>query len=317
MKALGVKEIPHGDWLLEIKLDGYRSLAILRGGQAELWSRNRNSLSSEYPEIVAALKKLKCKDAILDGEIVALDETGRPTFQLLQGLGQSAKRPPLFFYVFDLLRLKGKSLLQMPIEERKAALAGLLAAAPAEIKVSPVFHESPTALLKEAKSKGLEGIVAKQAGSLYEPGQRSGAWLKCRLSLEQEFVIGGFTPPGGSRPYFGAILVGYYEGGELMYAGKVGTGFNHKWLASLHEKFLKLATGSCPFANLPMPKKPRFGQGMTMSEMRTVTWLKPRIVAQIHFNEWTRDGMLRQPVFLGLREDKSAKEVVREVSASE
>lgn len=318
MKALGVKEIPAGrEWLLEVKFDGYRALAILKDGRATLWSRNRNDLSSAYPEIVAALEKLKCRDAILDGEIVAMDAEGRPSFQQLQGLGQAGEqRPPLFYYVFDLLRQKGETYLQRPIEERKEALAQMLKKAPDALRVSPVFRERPTALMEEARRKGLEGIVAKQPGSLYEPGQRSGAWLKCRLAHEQEFVIGGYTPPGGSRPHFGAILVGYYDGDDLVYCGKVGSGFNGKLLASLHAKFDRIRTDKCPFANLPMPRKPRFGLGMTANEMRAVTWLKPKLVAQIHFNEWTRDSMLRQPVFLGLREDKSAHEVVREVNAA-
>ena len=154
-------------------------------------------------------------------------------------------------------------------------------------------------------------INAKQAGSQYEPDRRSGLWLKCKVHGEQEFVIGGFTPPKNSRPHFGALLVGYYDGGKLMYAGKVGSGFDHARLAALHRAFLQRATPACPFANLPAPRSGR-GATMTASAMREVTWVKPELVAQIRFTEWTDDGLLRHPVFLGLRTDKRATEVVRE-----
>ena len=160
----------------------------------------------------------------------------------------------------------------------------------------------------------MEGIVVKQLGSVYQPGKRSGLWLKCKVIAEQEFVIGGFTQPQNSRQYFGAILVGYYQDGELLYAGKVGTGFDRALLESLHAKFTARALTRCPFSNLPIAKKPRFGNGMTAAEMRKVSWIKPDLVAQIKFAEWTHDGLLRQPVFLGLRKDKKAKEVVREVA---
>ena len=316
MKALGSDVVPGGRWRCEIKFDGYRALAVLGGGRVELWSRNHKPLDPDYPEVTAALAKLKCDDAILDGEIAALDEAGRSRFQLLQGrdLGE---RPPLRYYVFDLPRLNGEDLSGLPIEERQARLAAWLGKKPpAPLELSPWFDTEPEELLAAAKKQGLEGIIAKRPGSAYEAGRRSGAWLKCKVHGEQEFVIGGFTPPEGSRPHFGAILIGYYSAGKLLYAGKVGTGFNHATLAELHACFLRRKREGCPFANLPMERRPRFGRGMTAGEMRKVTWLRPDLVAQIRFSEWTNDGVLRQPVFLGLRKDKAATEVRREAGPS-
>lgn len=315
MKALSADRLSGDNWLLEIKYDGYRALGIRSGQKAELWSRNEKPLTDSYPEISAALSKLKCKDLTIDGEIVAMDKEGRPTFQLLQGRDTGEERPPIFYYVFDLLHLNGRSFLQEPIEERKAALERLMKNAPDLIRLSPVFEQSPDVLLEAVRERGLEGIIGKLRGSFYEPGRRSGAWVKRRISVDQEFVIGGYTPPRGGRSHFGALLVGFYEGDSLMYAGKVGTGFNGKLLASLHRQFDPVKTDACPFANLPT-RRPRFGLGMTASAMREVTWLKPELVAQVRFSEWTRDAMLRQPVFLGLREDKRAREVVREATPS-
>src|SRR4051812_3638551 len=263
MKALGVDAIPAGIWLSEIKFDGYRALGILqRGKPPQLWSRNEKPLDPSYPEIVAALAKLRCRDAIIDGEIVALDAEGRSHFQLLQQREVAEARPPICYYVFDLLRLDGRSYLNEPIETRRAALAKLLGQPPAGVRLSTAFDAPPAQLFEQARKLGLEGIVAKAAGSLYEVGRRSGAWLKCRISSEQEFVIGGYTPPDGSRQYFGALLLGYYRGKELMYAGKVGTGFDVKRLAELHERMEARTRPTCPFANLPATGRSRFGQTM-------------------------------------------------------
>jgi bifunctional non-homologous end joining protein LigD len=313
MKALGVTAIPAGDWRCEIKFDGYRALAGLqRGHVPRLWSRNQKSLAADYPEVVAALRKLKCRDALIDGEVVALDAKGRSHFQLLQQRAAAEARPPLFYYAFDLLQLDGRSLRDEPIEARQAALARLLTRAPAQLRLSTVFTVAPEKLLHEAARLGLEGIIAKAARSTYEPGRRSGAWLKCRIASEQEFVIGGYTPPEGGRTHFGALLVGYYADGKLMYAGKVGTGFDRRKLAELHARFEKRRRATCPFANLPATNRPRFGEAMNAATMRRVHWLKPDLVCQVRFSEWTQDGRLRQPVFLGLRKDKAAREVVRE-----
>ncbi|MFT3870671.1 MAG: non-homologous end-joining DNA ligase [Nibricoccus sp.] len=316
MKALGVSTPPSGTWRCEIKFDGYRALALLDDGAAELWSRNEKNISADYPEIVKALGALKCRSAILDGEIVALDEAGRSRFQLLQAREISAARPPIAYCLFDLVQLDDEDFMSRPIEERRAALEKLLKRPMAPLQLSPVFVIEPAHLMPKIQEQGLEGLIAKRPASLYEPDRRSGAWLKWKVLNEQEFVIGGFTEPRNSRSYFGAILVGYYQRGKLLYAGKVGTGFDFAALQKLHGLFSKIQRDDCPFSNLPMERRPRFGQGMTRAEMRKVTWLDPKFVAQIRFGEWTHDGLLRQPVFLGLRKDKAATEVRREAGAA-
>ncbi len=295
-----------------MKFDGYRAIAVLNAGRAELWSRNHLPFSADYPEIVEALRKLKCRDATLDGEIVALDAGGRARFQLLQGRNLPGGRAQLVYYLFDLMHRDGKSLLNAPLEERREQLAALVGKAAGVLQLSPVFSVEPSELLAAARDQQLEGIIAKRPGSRYEPERRSGAWVKCKLLAEQEFVVGGFTRPKNSREYFGAVLVGYYRAGKLIYAGKVGTGFDRARLRVLHAKFLKQSRAACPFANLPMAKSPRFGAGMTATAMKAVTWLKPELVVQVRFAEWTAEGLLRQPVFLGERADKTAKSVHRD-----
>jgi bifunctional non-homologous end joining protein LigD len=299
MKALSVDAVPHGKWRLEIKLDGYRAVAVINGGEVELWSRNHKPLTSDYPEIVAALKKIRCANAVIDGEIVALDPQGRSRFQLLQNRG-SRSRPTIVYYVFDLMHHDGRSLLDTPIEERQIALEVLVGKRSAVLRYSPVFDVDPAKLLAAAREKELEGIIAKAAGSAYEPDRRSGAWLKCKVFGEQEFVIGGFTPPRNTRPHFGAILVGYYDGRKLRYAGKVGSGFDHASLEKLHREFAKRRAATAPFVDPPREKG--------------VTWIRPELIGQVRFAEWTEEGLLRQPVFLGLRRDKSPKAVVREAA---
>jgi len=311
MKALGVNTVPKGDWRLEIKFDGYRAVAVINQGAVELWSRNQKILTGDYPEVVAELESLSCQDAVLDGEIVALDPEGRARFQLLQNRS-GGERPPIVYYVFDVMFCEGDSLIHQPFEIRQKVLSALLKKGFRFIRQSPVFSVTPAVLMAEAKANGLEGVIAKAAGSLYEPDQRSGAWLKCKLFGEQEFVIGGFTPPRHSRACFGAILVGYYQHGKLRYAGKVGSGFNRVLLGSLHAEFLKRQISECPFSDLPLTHRSRFGVSMTAAAMREVTWIKPVLVGQVRFAEWTDEGLLRQPVFLGLRQDKNAREVRRE-----
>lgn len=315
MKALGVAALPAGRWRTEIKFDGYRALAVLRGKTVELWSRNEKSLAASYPEVVAALGRLRVREAILDGEIVALDPGGRSRFQLLQQRGMTRQRPPIRFYLFDLLQHDGVRWTDRPIEERRAELEAVVGKGDDVLRLSPVFLTDPAEVLETARQQGLEGVVLKQPGSLYEPGRRSGAWLKRRISADQEFVIGGYTPPRGGRHFIGALLVGYYEKGKLRYAGKVGTGFDAKLLESLHRKFAAYRAEASAFSDLPHGPS-RWGAGMTPAVMRTVQWLQPQLVAQVRFSEWTEDGLLRQPVFLGLREDKRASEVVREIAPS-
>jgi bifunctional non-homologous end joining protein LigD len=313
MKPRLVDEPPKtGDWLYELKFDGIRAIAIKDGKKVNLISRNKNELRSRFPEIAEAMKSFPATECVVDGEIVALDEEGRSSFQLLQSIEIDGRQSPIRFYVFDLLQLEGRSLINLPLVERKQALAALCENVPEPIRYSGELTGEVQALLKEVKRRGLEGLIGKQRYSVYEPGRRSGAWIKLKCVNEQEFVIGGYTPPAGARKHFGAILVGYYENGKLLFAGKVGTGFNSKSLAELAKKFRELKRDDCPFADLPSKQGERWVQGITPSMMKKMHWVKPVLVAQIKFAEWTRDGKLRQPVFLGLREDKKPTEVIRE-----
>ncbi|MEY2465533.1 MAG: bifunctional non-ous end joining protein LigD [Verrucomicrobiota bacterium] len=313
MKASLVETLPKGeDWLYEIKFDGVRALAIKRGKEIELISRNEKSFTTKYHEVTDALKQLPCREAILDGEVAALDQEGRSSFQLLQAHQMpGTERPAIFYYVFDVIQLEGKDLTQVPLLKRKAMAQELVKNLPDTVRFSASIQADSGRLLKEMKARGLEGLIAKKKDSNYEIGRRSGAWVKFKWTNEQEFVIGGYSEPRGARSHFGALVVGYYDQGKLMFAAKVGTGFNQKLLKSLHGKFQKLIRPDCPFVNLP-EKAGRFGRGLTAAEMRRCTWLEPKLVCQIRFAEWTRDHHLRQPAFLGLREDKKASEVVRE-----
>jgi len=313
MKAKLVSVPPtQGDWLYELKFDGIRAIAIKTAGKASLISRNQNKLDSRFPEIAEAIKNLAISECVVDGEAVALDEQGRSSFQLLQALEMEGRRSPVRLYAFDLLQLEGKSLLQLPLERRKQLLQEICEQAGDPIRFSGALGSNAKPLLKEVKRRGLEGLVGKLRDSVYEPGRRSGAWIKLKATNEQEFVIGGYTPPAGARKYFGAILVGYYENKRLMFAGKVGSGFSEKSLSSLYKKFQSKARDDCPFADLPSKQGGQWVQGITPATMKKMHWIDPVLVAQIKFAEWTRDGKLRQPVFLGLREDKKATEVVRE-----
>jgi bifunctional non-homologous end joining protein LigD len=299
-----------GDWMCELKFDGIRAIAVKTGKKVSLFSRNKNRLDSRFPEIVEAVRDLPANECVVDGEVVALDEEGRSSFQLLQAREMEGKKSPIYFYVFDLLQLNGRSLISLPLEQRKNLLQKMDVGDP--IRFSGEIGGDAAALLNEVKRRGLEGIVGKQRNSVYEPGRRSGAWIKLKCVNEQEFVIGGYTPPGGSRKHFGAILVGYHKNGRLMFAGKVGSGFTAKSLAALHREFQQQERDNCPFVDLPSKERGQWGQGITPSMMRKMHWVNPVFVAQIKFAEWTRDGKLRQPVFLGLREDKLPSEVVRE-----
>ncbi len=313
MKCRLVAHAPRGqDWLYEIKFDGFRTLALKNGKTVQLLSRNNKSLNDRFPQMIDAVRALPCNQAILDGEIVALDEHGRSSFQLLQMANMPGqRRAPLVYYLFDLINLEGKDLRNLHLHQRKSILQSLVSEQSEPIRFSTDIHGTPTKLLQQVKKLGLEGFVAKEVNSKYEPGRRSGCWQKIKVANEQEFVIGGYTPPKGSRDHFGSVIVGYYEAGKLIFVSKVGSGFNRALLESLFDKFQKFRRSDCPFANLP--EKLSFGgQGLTAGEMRKCTWVEPQLVCEIRFTEWTRDNHLRQPVFLGLRDDKNAREVVKE-----
>jgi bifunctional non-homologous end joining protein LigD len=301
-----------GDWMYELKFDGIRAIAIKIDKKVSLPSRNENELAGRFPEIVEAIKNLPAQECVIDGEVVALDDEGRSSFQLLQALELEGRKSPVRFYVFDLLQLDGKGLIKLPLAQRKDLLKKLCENIGDPIRFSGEIGSDASKLLAEVKRRGLEGLIGKQRNSLYEPGRRSGAWIKLKCVNEQEFVIGGYTPPQGSRKYFGAILVGYYRDKKLSFAGNVGTGFTAKSLSMLHEKFRAERRDDCPFVDLPSKQNGKWVQGITPSMMRKMHWVNPIFVAQIKFSEWTRDGKLRQPVFLGLREDKNPRAVTKQ-----
>jgi bifunctional non-homologous end joining protein LigD len=313
MKALLVSTLPRGaEWVYEVKFDGFRVLAVKDGRKVTLISRNAKDLTDRYQEVTQALESLPATQCVLDGEMVAVDRQGRSVFQLLQAYrAPNRVKPPLYYYVFDLLNLEGRLLTSLPLEMRKQLLEQLLRGAPDTLRYSASLAAEAGQLVTEMRTQGLEGLIAKLRESRYEVGQRTGAWAKFKWNNEQEFVIGGYTPPRGSRSYFGALLVGYYDHGQLRFASKVGAGFDHRSLASLHRCFQRYIQGECPFVNLPE----RLPSGLSAAEMRTCTWLKPELVCQIRFTEWTRDSHLRHPLFVGLREDKAAHDVVREQSS--
>jgi bifunctional non-homologous end joining protein LigD len=313
MKAKLVERPPAiGDWIYELKFDGIRLIVLKHGDKISLLSRNQNDLSARFPEIVVAVKKLAAQECVLDGEVVALDEEGRSSFQLLQAREMEGRKSPIYFYAFDLLQLDGKKLVLLPLEVRKSVLESVCRDAGDPIRYSGAIGGDANQLLKEVQRRGLEGIIGKLRNSPYEGGRRSGAWIKLKCVNEQEFVIGGYTPPQGARKYFGAILVGYYNGDNLVFAGKVGTGFTGKSLAALHKKFHSEQRADCPFVDLPLKQNGEWVLGITPSMMTRMHWVNPTFVAEIKFAEWTRDGKLRAPVFLGLRDDKKPREVVRE-----
>jgi bifunctional non-homologous end joining protein LigD len=312
MLAKPVTKPPAGNWAYELKFDGYRALALKGGDEVRLLSRNEKDLGKKFAAVTQAVAELDCRDAIIDGEVVALDEKGRPSFQHLQAYEKGEERPPLFYYVYDLLQLNGEDLRARPLSERRALLQEVVENAPETVRYSMPFDAELQDLLEQARSFGLEGLIGKQPDSRYESGRRTGAWIKLKLVASQEFVIGGYTPPAGGRKYFGAIIVGYFSDQEFRFAGKVGSGFSEKILKELYQQFESLARADCPFVDLPEKRNGRWGQAITPAEMRRCRWVDPTLVCQVQFTEWTQDGKLRQPVYQGLRADKEAEYVVRE-----
>jgi bifunctional non-homologous end joining protein LigD len=319
MKARLQSRLPSGDgWAYELKLDGIRAVVVKDGDHVQLFSRLPREITSEYPHLVATIRKLAPPQLVADGEIVVLDDEGRPSFQLLQNRRSQIGASEVLLYLFDLMHLNGRDLRGLPLVQRKVLLEKLLSgrkpvgSAATTLRYSASLQAPPELIWREVLQRRLEGVIAKQENSPYEAGQRSGAWVKVKTHAEQEFVIGGYTPPEGSRKFFGSLIVGYYQGSELHYASRVGSGFDFQALQSLHRQFQPLRVAACPFANLPTQRAGRWGQGMTAAEMKRCVWLKPALVCQVRFQEWTKDGNLRQPVFVGLRADKRPQEVKRE-----
>jgi DNA ligase D-like protein (predicted ligase) len=306
MECLPVSTLPEGkNWSYEIKLDGFRLEAVKRKGETALFSRRGNILNRKFPYIATALEALP-NDTILDGEVVALDEQGRSDFNLLQNFRSAESK--IHYYVFDILALKGRDVSMLPLAERRKILDKALKRND-HISNSPSEAGSSAKILTFVKQHGLEGVVAKRLDSLYEPGKRSGAWCKYRINLGQEFVVGGYTPGGNG---FDALILGFYRGKELFFAARVRAGFVPATRRQVFAKIMNLKTEKCPFVNLPEQSEGRWGQGLTAEKMKSCVWVKPRVVVRIDFAEWTGADKLRHTKFVGLREDKDPRKVVRE-----
>ncbi len=309
MLLLRVDQLPDepARWVYQLKLDGYRAIAFKTGGKLYLRSRNDNDFSARYPAAVGGLAKLP-DDTIVDGEVVAFDEEGRPSFNTLQNFGTGTAA--VVYFVFDVMMLAGRDLTDQPLLARREIL---------ERKILPKLGEPVryagdldgrlSALVHAVKSQRLEGLVAKRRDSRYESGLRSGAWLKMRVNQGQELVIGGYTI---GTTTFDAVVFGYYEGKRLLYAGRTRNGFTPATREQLFRRFRPLEVDACPFANLPEARAGRWGQGLTKAKMADCRWLKPVLVGQFEFVEWTADHHLRHSRFVALREDKAAKSVKRE-----
>jgi bifunctional non-homologous end joining protein LigD len=307
MRPLLVAMLPEGEpWSYEPKLDGYRALALKAGTGVRLLSRNNNTLNARFPTIAEALRRLP-DGTIIDGEIVALNADGRPAFNLLRTLPDDD--PNVYYYAFDALAYRGRRLLGAALEQRRKALGEAISGVGDPVRVSATLDAPARDVIAAAKRFGLEGIVAKRRDSLYEPGRRSGAWVKYRVSPGQALVIGGYLPGAHT---FDALLVGYYERSQLRFVGKIRNGLTPETKAHVAKHFAGLEIQQCPFANLPEPKTARRGLALTAEAMKRCRWLKPQLVAHVEFTEWTRNDHLRHARFVGLRDDKQPGDVVRE-----
>ena len=307
MQCNPVSTLPSAEnWTFEIKFDGYRCIVVKRGREVTLFSRHEKVLNKRFPGVVDAFASLD-GDFVLDGELVALDSKGRPSFQILQN--NLSRTLPVYFYCFDLLNRDGETLVNSPIERRRDLLGRMLSKPEDPLRLSPLLQASSSPVLEAVRRLGLEGVVGKRTGSTYEPGERSGAWIKLRTNMEQEFVIGGYVP--GARG-FDALLVGVYEKKELIFVAKVKNGFVPRIRDEFFPALEALQTVKCPFKNLPEKRSSRWGESLTAEKMDQCRWIKPKLVCQIAFLEWTEAGHLRHCTFVGLRDDQRAAEVVRE-----
>jgi bifunctional non-homologous end joining protein LigD len=307
MLALSASSLPEGSaWEYELKLDGYRALAIKTGKHVLLRSRNNKDFNGRFPGVVSGLAALP-NETVIDGEAVALDDSGRPSFNALQNY---AAGHPILYYAFDLVILEGLDLRSMPLSERRELLRSeVLSKLDEPIRYSPTLDGSLTDLIELVRQQKFEGLIAKRTDSAYESGERSGAWLKMRVNRGQEFVIGGYTP---TPQNFDALVFGYYESDQLIYVARSRNGFTPSLRQQLFRRFRGLEIKTCPFVNLPEAHGGQWGQGLTAAKMNECHWLKPVLVGQFEFAEWTPDHHLRHSRFIALRGDKNSKEVHRE-----
>lgn len=312
MLARPSDRLPSGaDWSYELKLDGYRAIVMKHSGSVTIFSRRGNNMTAGFPTLAKAFSFLP-EETVVDGELVVLDETGKPSFSALQ---HSRFTPDaLYFYLFDVVALRGKDVRKLPLRDRRRLLErDVVKGMRDPIRLSVGFKASANELIAAAKKAGLEGVIAKRVSSRYERGERTGAWVKYKTNKGQELVIGGYKPgPNG----FDYLLVGYYEGKNLIFIAKIRNGFTPALRREVAQKFATLRTSQCPFANLPEPQNARRGEAITAEVMKNIQWLRPKLVAQIEFTEWTEGNHLRHSRFAGLREDKKAREVVKEHGAS-
>jgi len=307
MAARVVDVFPEGDdWMYEVKFDGYRALLIKDGRQIRIRSRNDKDLTHTYPAIATAAAKLRAGRAMVDGEIVALDANGRPSFQALQHRGAHPGHT-IVFYAFDLLHCDDDDLTSAPLVRRRERLPRVLN--DSGILLSIELPGTAQQVIDAVTSLGLEGVIAKRRSSKYTPGERNNAWVKLKLDRQQEFVIGGYRPgPNG----LDAILVGCYSGTQLCFAAKVRAGFTPHLRRDVVAQLKRLHISTCPFDDLPSGKASHWGGGVTPEQMKDLQWVKPQLVAQVRFVEWTADGHLRHASFLALRSDKPPRQITRE-----
>jgi DNA ligase D-like protein (predicted ligase) len=306
MDCLPVSELPDGpEWTYEIKLDGYRLEVVRNGRMTTLYSRRENVLNQRFPYIATALQNLP-NETVMDGELVALGPDGRPDFHLLQNFRSAESR--IVYYAFDILVHEGRRLTELPLLERRAILSRV--AEPGEhVALSQVSDRPAAEMLRFVKSHGLEGAVAKRSDSLYQPGQRTGLWSKYRFDLRQEFVVGGYIP---SNLGVDSLVVGFYRGKDLIYAARVRAGLVPATRRDVFERLKHFRTPKCPFANLPEPAAGQWDQGLTAEKMKECVWVRPEMIAEIQFLEWTGADHLRHTKFVGLREDKEPSKVIKE-----
>jgi bifunctional non-homologous end joining protein LigD len=303
MLAKSADTLPIGaDWTYEVKWDGYRTLAAKDGQRVRLWSRNLKDATAQYPSIARSIAEVHTDTALLDGEIVALDENGRPSFQALHH--QSAHI--LVYYAFDVLHVNGRDTIKVPLTERRSQLAGIVAST--RVLRSDPLPGTPGQIEQAVRGLQLEGIVAKRQHSIYEPGRRSSAWVKVKFNRRQEFVIGGYKP---NATNIESLVVGYYEAGKLHFAGRVRAGLTPLVRADIFRRLAPDRIDRCPFADLPNTRQSHWGEGVTAEDMVNLRWVKPGLVIEVSFVEWTRDGALRHSEFVALRTDKRASDVGR------
>jgi len=307
MECLAVPKLPDGSqWLYEVKLDGYRAIAVKSGTKLMLLSRRRKSFNKQFDSIAHALVDLP-ENTVVDGEFVALDEKGRPNFNFLQHSRSAVSR--IHYFVFDFLVYENRDLTRLPLMERRNIMQSVLRFRSPSIRLADYFETSAADMIRAVREQGLEGVVAKRKDSLYEAGHRTGAWAKCRVNRGQEFVIGGYMPSAHSLD---GIIVGYYNGNDLFYVARVRNGLVPASRRRLLERLQPLVMPKCPFVNLPEKGKSRWAEGLTAEDLLKCIWVRPKLVAQIEFLEWTEGDHLRHAKFVGLRDDKEPRAVLKE-----